>query len=60
MEDSVTPSSSAPFTRSATEPLTKTHCFFCQTDEGQNLSQYEPKTLEMHLDKLCKSLKIKY
>lgn len=37
MEDSVTPSSSAPFTRSATESLTKTHCFFCQTDEGQNL-----------------------
>lgn len=37
MEDSVTPSSSAPFTRSATEPLTKTHCFFCHTDEGQNL-----------------------
>ena len=31
------PSSSAPFTRSATEPLRKYYCFFCQKDDGQDL-----------------------
>lgn len=36
MDESATPGSSAPFTRSATEPLRKTHCFFCQKDAGQN------------------------
>ena len=37
MEESATPGSSAPFTRSATEPLRKAHCFFCQKDDDQNL-----------------------
>jgi len=32
-----TPSSLAPFTRSATEPLRKHYCFFCQKDDGQAL-----------------------
>ena len=33
--DSTMSSSSAPFTRSATEPLKKSYCFFCQKDNGQ-------------------------
>ena len=37
MDESATPGSSAPFTRSATEPLRKAHCFFCQKDDGQKL-----------------------
>ncbi len=37
MDESATPGSSAPFTRSATEPLRKAHCFFCQKDDGQDL-----------------------
>lgn len=37
MDESATPSSSAPFTRSATEPLRKDHCFFCQKDDDQSL-----------------------
>ena len=32
-----TPSSSTPFTRSATQPLKKLHCFFCQMNDGQDL-----------------------
>jgi len=32
-----TPSSLAPFTRSATEPLRKNYCFICQKDDGQDL-----------------------
>ncbi len=34
MEESAT---TAPFTRSATEPLKKSYCFFCQKDDGQTL-----------------------
>ena len=30
------PGTSAPFTRSATEPLRKDQCFFCQKDDGQS------------------------
>ena len=37
MEESAKPGSSSPFTRSATEPLRKAHCFFCQKDDDQNL-----------------------
>ena len=36
-EESSTPGSSAPFTRSAAEPLRKAHCFFCLKDDDQNL-----------------------
>jgi Ca2+-binding EF-hand superfamily protein len=36
MDEMATPSSSAPFTRSATEPLKKACCFFCK-DDGQPL-----------------------
>ena len=37
MDEATTPSSSTPFTRSATEPLRKDYCFFCQKDNGQDL-----------------------
>ena len=33
--ESETPGSSTPFTRSATEPLKKSYCFFCQKGNGQ-------------------------
>ena len=32
-----TSGTSAPFTRSVTEPLTRDHCFLCQEDDGQRL-----------------------
>lgn len=35
--DTSTPDTSVPFTRSATEPLKKDSCFFCQVDDGQRL-----------------------
>ena len=37
MDESTTPSSSTPFTRSATEPLRKHYCLFVQKDDGQDL-----------------------
>ena len=36
MVESATPGSSAPFTRSATEPLKNAHCFFCQKDDSRS------------------------
>jgi len=37
MNESMTQCTLTPFTRSATEPLVKDHCFFCQLDDGQHL-----------------------
>lgn len=37
MDESKTPDSSAPFTRSETDPLRKTHSLFCQKDDEQKL-----------------------
>ena len=44
--DESTPGGSAPFTRSATEPLQKEHCFFCQKDDGQNRTENAGKALQ--------------
>ena len=59
MDETVTPSSSAPFTRSVTEPLRKDTAFFVKRMMARICLQYELKMLGRHFGKLLKSRRIK-